>query len=137
MTLAREYGAAVGTFGARLRATMAANAEAGHPNVLYGTGCRANMLLNALDLEPLLTCVVDDQPEKQGLYMPGSRLQIVAGDAIHAHVGGCFLSVNHENESKVMDRHAKYEASGGRFFSLNAPSPLLERLGEQPTEARS
>ena len=44
-------------------------------------------------LQDLFDLVIDDQKEKQGLYMPGSRLKIESAAALMNKAGDCFLSV--------------------------------------------
>ena len=43
----------------------------------YGAAAKGNTLLNYCDVGPeLIACVVDRNPHKQGLYLPGSRLPV-------------------------------------------------------------
>lgn len=130
--VARGFDAQARDFREKFTARLKANRAAGRLNFLYGTGCRANMLLNGFRLHGLIDRVIDDQPEKQGLYMPGSRLKIESGAALKDADGDCFLAVNAENEEKVIAKHAAFIAKGGRFFSVNAPSPRLKDLSIEP-----
>lgn len=93
---------------------------------VYGAGCRACSLINFAGLSPYLEFVVDDQPEKQGKCLPGSRLPILPGEALEKHsVDLCLLAVNAENEEKVIARHQVYQEKGGRFASVLPPSDRL------------
>ena len=94
-------------------------------NIFYGTGCRSSTIINGLKISNYIDFIVDDQIEKQSLIMPGCRLKIRSSDALQKLSGSCFLSVNHENEEKVIKRHKKYVENGGNFYSLNSPSPLF------------
>jgi hypothetical protein len=40
-------------------------------------------------------------------------------------VGICVLSVNAENEEKVLARQENYQGQGGRFVSIHPPSDRL------------
>lgn len=126
--LSHSFPAQAAQFRDRLRSRMESNRKAGRVNAFYGTGCRANMLINAWKLAPLIDLIVDDQKEKQGLYLPGTGLQVRAGDVLDENPGDCFLAVNAENEEKVISRHTDYVKKGGRFLSVNSPSPLLSEL---------
>jgi SAM-dependent methyltransferase len=97
--------------------------SAGRRVAVYGAGCRSNCLINYCDLAPYLECVLDDQVEKQGKYMPGSRLPVVPGDALAENgIDLCLLAVNAENEDAVIARRAAF---GGEFASIHPPSPRL------------
>jgi SAM-dependent methyltransferase len=90
---------------------------------VYGGGCRACSFINFTGIGPLIDFVVDDQPEKQGKYMPGSRLPILPGATLESDpVGLCLLAVNTENEDKVLAKHREAE---GRFLSILPPSDRL------------
>jgi 2-polyprenyl-3-methyl-5-hydroxy-6-metoxy-1,4-benzoquinol methylase len=93
---------------------------------LYGAGARACSIINFLELAPFVDFVVDDQVEKQGKYMPGSRLQIFPStNLVEKEVGLCLLSVNAENENFVIKKHNSFIEKGGRFLSINPPSDIL------------
>lgn len=128
--LAADYAKKVERFKNALSQHLDENRAKGGINVLYGTGCRANSVINGLGLEAKFDFLVDDQAEKQGLLMPGCQLEIKSSAAIYEKPGICYLSVNYENEEKVIGRHKKYVEQGGQFFSLNSPSPLFEKVME-------
>lgn len=51
----------------------------------YGAAAKGNTLMNYAGIRPdLISFVVDKNPEKQGKFMPGSRIPIVAQDQINA-----------------------------------------------------
>jgi hypothetical protein len=100
--------------------------KAGKKVAIYGAGCRACCLINYAGLAPHIEFVVDDQPEKQGKYMPGSRLPILPGDALRDRsINLCLLAVNAENEEKVIGKHKAYLEQGGQFASVHPPSQRL------------
>jgi 2-polyprenyl-3-methyl-5-hydroxy-6-metoxy-1,4-benzoquinol methylase len=93
---------------------------------VYGAGARVFCLLNFADMTGNIDLVVDDQMEKQNTYMPGGRLPVVASDALYTDaIDVCLLAVNTENEEKVLKRHAKWIAEGGKFWSVLPPSDRL------------
>jgi 2-polyprenyl-3-methyl-5-hydroxy-6-metoxy-1,4-benzoquinol methylase len=100
--------------------------KSGAKIALYGAGGRACCLINFAGLGPYLEFIVDDQPEKQGKYMPGSRLPILPGETLEKHpIALCLLAVNAESEEKVIAKHQEYLEKGGRFASVLPPSERL------------
>lgn len=93
---------------------------------IYGAGCRASSLINFAGLGPYLSFCLDDQHEKQGKFMPGSHLPVLAGEELEKMaIDVCLLAVNAENEDTVIAKHQTFESRGGRFYSLHPPSPRL------------
>lgn len=125
---ARAFAERASVFQRKVTARLLANRAAGVRNILYGTGCRANMLVNASKLQSLFDLVVDDQKEKHGFYMPGTSMKIQPASGLAAQKGDCFLAVNAENEPAVISRGRAFIDNGGRFLSLHSPSPLLQEL---------
>lgn len=100
--------------------------EAGGRVAVYGAGCRCCSLINFVGLGPYIEFVADDQPEKQGKYMPGSHLPIVSGDELEKKsVNLCLLAVNTECEEKVIAKHPAFQEAGGQFASILPPSDRL------------
>jgi SAM-dependent methyltransferase len=105
---------------------LAREREAGKKIAVYGGGCRTCSMINFAGLGPYIECVLDDQLEKQGKYMPGSHLPILPGDALETEgLDLCILAVNAENEEKVIHRHETYLQKGGHFVSMHPPSDRL------------
>lgn len=89
---------------------------------VFGAGHLAAKFLNLFDLKDFFDYVIDDNPHKQGLAMPGSGLPIV--DSSHLpETDLCMLSLSPESEQKVLARQQAYVQYGGRFFSIFALSP--------------
>lgn len=90
---------------------------------VYGAGCRSSSLFNFTGAGKMVKMFLDDQPEKQGKFLPGCRRPILPGSALEAEpIDLCLLSVNAENESKVIEKHRTFS---GRFQSVHPPSSLL------------
>jgi 2-polyprenyl-3-methyl-5-hydroxy-6-metoxy-1,4-benzoquinol methylase len=97
--------------------------RAGKKIAVYGGGCRTSTIINFVGLAPHIEFVLDDQPEKQGKFMPGSHLPILSGETLEtADIHLCILAVNAENEEKVIRRRGRYVSRGGRFVSMHPPS---------------
>ena len=100
--------------------------QAGKKVAVYGAGARAFCLINFAGLAPYIDLILDDQPEKQGKFMPGGRLPIVSSDILNTQkIDICLLAVNTENEEKVIRRHLSWEENGGKFYSVFPPSDRL------------
>jgi SAM-dependent methyltransferase len=100
--------------------------ENGGSIAIYGAGARLCSLVNFTGTGPYIECVVDDQAEKQGLCLPGSKLQIVPSSALNKRaIDLCLLAVNTECEEMVMAKHSEYLDRGGVFVSVLPPSDRL------------
>jgi hypothetical protein len=85
----------------------------------FGAGHLTAAVLNFFGLRDFVDFVVDDNPRKVGLFMPGSRLPILSPDAlVDRGVRLCCLGVHPEAEERVIARHRAYLGAGGVFASL-------------------
>ena len=63
--------------------------------------------------------VLDADPNKQGLYMPGSSVPIrPVTDLLEQHVLLCLLGVNPANQAKVLEKNGPFLRLGGEFLSI-------------------
>ena len=100
--------------------------EAGKKIAFYGAGARAFCLINFANIAVHIEFILDDQIEKQGKFMPGGKIPIVPSDQLYsAHIDICLLTVNTENEDKVINKHENWVSSGGQFWSIFPPSDRL------------
>jgi len=91
---------------------------------ILGAGHLTIAFVSYLGLQDRFTYVVDDNPNKQGLFMPGSRLPIKPSSALlDGTVSLCLLSVNPEIEQKVVDKNQAFVSRGGKFASIFPASP--------------
>jgi hypothetical protein len=122
--------AAIQAFGGKLDAErrrlsdlLASRRRHGQAIAILGAGHRACAFVNFLGLRDHVSFVVDDDPRKQGLFMPGSRLPIRGSQTlIEENVGLCLLSVNPEVEEHVVDKNRAFVERGGQFASIFAVS---------------
>ena len=93
---------------------------------MFGAGHLAVTFLSIMNAPGLIEFVADDNPNKCGLLMPGSRLPIVGSDVLllSPEIKLCLLGLNPLSEQKVMDRQAAFTARGGEFKSI-FPSSLV------------
>lgn len=90
---------------------------------LFGAGHLAGTWINLLGVGEYLEFVVDDNPHKRGLFMPGSHLPIRESAAlVEDDVKVCLLSVNPLGEDRLIERNREF-ARAGAFFSIFPTSP--------------
>ena len=123
----RRFAAAFEAVRLRYRRHFDALRQAGQRIAVFGAGHLAAKFLNLLGLRDSVEYVIDDNPNKLGLTMPGSRLPIVGSSRL-PEVDLCMLSLSPESEQKVLATHATSLHRGGRFASIFARSPLALRL---------
>lgn len=86
---------------------------------LFGAGHLACTFVNLLDLQDYIEFIVDDNPNKQQLFMPGSRLPIYGSSwLVVDNIKLCLLSLNPRSEEKVIQKNKTFIENGGRFFSI-------------------
>jgi C-methyltransferase C-terminal domain/Putative zinc binding domain len=87
--------------------------------VLFGAGHLACMYVNVFGVAGVIDAIVDDNPHKQGLFMPGSRLPIAGSSVLQNDgVSLCLLSLNPIGEEKVIEKNTAFVERGGTFASI-------------------
>ena len=67
----------------------------------------------------LVDFVIDDNTNKKGMYMPIGNLAIKGSDSLYIeNVKVCLLSLNPQNQPKVIANHKKFTDQGGFFASI-------------------
>jgi SAM-dependent methyltransferase len=108
----------------RLQSAFRSWRRQGRRVAIFGAGHLAAKFVNLFSLRECLECVVDDNPRKQALLMPGSRLPIVGSAALGSGaIDLCLLSLNPESEQKVLAKNQAFVERGGQFLSIFALSP--------------
>lgn len=86
---------------------------------VFGAGHLGCTFANLFELAPYLSFFVDDNPDKAGLFMPGSRLPIKKSQAlIEEDVRLALMCFNPSVEDKVIANNAAFVERGGRFASI-------------------
>jgi SAM-dependent methyltransferase len=84
----------------------------------YGAAAKGNTMLNFAGVRPhLLPYVVDLNPAKQGKYMPGSRIPIVAEDQLRHHRPDYVLILPWNLRAEVMQQLSYIREWGGQFIT--------------------
>ncbi len=131
-TLSNGYLAAFASEKAQYHQVLNEYKSQGSKIAILGAGHLTCSFVNLLGLQDLIECVIDDDPNRQGLHMPGSRLPIVPSSVLHnGQIALCLLGLNPLNEEKVIARHHQFQVNGGRFRSIFPASKLaIRRHGE-------
>jgi hypothetical protein len=101
-----------------VRGERAASLRRGR-TALLGAGHHGAAFLNLFRLGTAVDFVVDDDPHKHGLYMPGSRLPILpSSQLVERAVNLCLMTVRPEVEAAVVRKNEAFAARGGRLASI-------------------
>jgi hypothetical protein len=85
----------------------------------YGAAAKGNTLLNYAGVRPnLLSYVVDRNPAKEGKYLPGSRIPIVAEAHIREKKPDYVLILPWNIKEEVMTQLTYVREWGGRFVTV-------------------
>jgi hypothetical protein len=96
---------------------------------VLGGGHRSCVYINLLQIKDYIEFVIDDDPHKQSLRMPGSRLPIRRSNALlESNIKLCLLGINPESENKVIARSQDFVNHGGCFASISPNSVLALKL---------
>lgn len=97
---------------------------------MLGAGHLTGAFLSLYGLSGRVEFVADDNPHKQGLFMPGSRLPILPSSELAAReIDLCLMTVRPEIEDAVAARNAGFVARGGLLASVFPESPYsLDRV---------
>ncbi|CAB3920909.1 MULTISPECIES: class I SAM-dependent methyltransferase [Achromobacter] len=100
--------------------------RAGKCVAAYGAAAKGNTLLNYAGIKSdLLSFVCDAAPYKQGKYLPGSRIPVLAPDALRAEKPDFVVILPWNIAGEVMNQVGYIREWGGRFVTA---VPQLEIL---------
>ncbi|MBN2052414.1 sugar nucleotide-binding protein [Candidatus Woesearchaeota archaeon] len=89
---------------------------------VLGAGHFSCGFINYLGLKDYIDIVIDDNPNKRGLYMPMSRTPILGSEELQRNIKLCLLGVNPRGEENVIARYKDFVTKGGMFYSIFANS---------------
>lgn len=72
---------------------------------LFGAGHLGCVWLNIFGLSNYVQVIVDNDPNKTGLHMPGSRISIRTTDAVKEPIDLCLLCANPRNEDVMIEKN--------------------------------
>ena len=130
--LARAFGQSFENWTARYHELFRRLTSDGRKLAAYGAGHLTCAFLNFHQVAEYFAFVVDDSPQKQGLYLPKCRLPIVPRSALTSDkVSACLFGLDPQLESRILANNTGYAAAGGKFYSMFVDSersirPLLD-----------
>ena len=109
----------------RLRELLEQVTAGGRRLAAYGAAAKGATLLNATGLDAtLIDFVVDVNPHKQGRWIPGARLPIVAPAVLLERQPDHLLVLAWNYLDEVRRQQAEYQRRGGRFI-VPIPTPRV------------
>jgi SAM-dependent methyltransferase len=120
-----NFSARVNSIRDELRSLLAGLKNAGARIAGYGAAAKGTIMLNYVGIGPeTLEFVADRNTHKQGRYVPGVRLPIVAPDRILETQPDYVLILPWNFRDEIMEQQAEYRRRGGRFI-VPVPRPEI------------
>lgn len=124
VALAEAYGRDFATWTAHYRQLFERLTANGKRLAAYGAGHLTAAFLHFHDVTQYFACVIDDTPQKQGLFLPKSGLPITGPSRLtEGDIEHCLLGLAPQLEDKVIAKNSAFTARGGQFHSLFVDSP--------------
>lgn len=102
---------------AQLRAVLAEMKSAGRRLAAYGAAAKGSTLLNYCGIgRETLDFVADRSPHKQGRFMPGVKLPVVAPERLLEAMPDAVLLLTWNFADEILRQQAEYRRRGGRFL---------------------
>lgn len=122
--LARAFGSAFPEHTARYRRLLEGWTKDGRKLAAYGAGHLSCAFINFHGLADTFAFVIDDSPQKQGLFLPGCDLPIVARTRLVAtDISIALFGLGPQTEEKIIAANPEFIRGGGRFHSMLVDSP--------------
>jgi SAM-dependent methyltransferase len=119
----RDFGERVTLLSAELLELLRSLKADGASIAAYGAAAKGTVLLNHVGIDgSLVDFVVDRNPHKQGLFMPGVHLPIRAPEALLEERPDYLLLLAWNYRDEVMRQQDEYRRLGGRFV-VPVPEP--------------
>ena len=119
-----QYGKKVEEYRIKFRKLFTEYRQENGKIALLGAGHLASTFIWLFQLQEYIECVVDDNPHKQGLFMPGSRVPILSSQTLlEQNISLCLLALNPMHEENVISNNQEFVKTGGKFLSIFPVSP--------------
>jgi SAM-dependent methyltransferase len=113
----RDFGARVETLKATLTAMLAGFKRRGDRIAAYGAAAKGSTLLNYFGIgRETLDFVVDRSPYKQGRFMPGVHIPILAPERLLEDMPDEVLLLTWNFADEILEQQKAYRQLGGRFI---------------------
>ncbi len=112
----KNFGSRVEHIKHDLRGLLKSIKDTGKTTVGYAASAKGSTLMNYCGIGQYLDYVVDNTPAKQGLYTPGTHLEIFPPDKLLEDQPDYALLLAWNFADEIMDREQEYIKRGGRFI---------------------
>lgn len=103
----------------------------GHSIAGFGAARGGTLLLYHFDLGDILRFIVDDSPDKQGLFSPGHHIPVLPTSALYEQKPDYAFILAWVHSKPIIRNHQKFLAQGGKFITC-FPGMLVVDKDTQP-----
>ena len=129
----QRLGERIRTMKLQLLSFLVTARQAGQSVVAYGAAAKGNTLLNYCGVHAdLIDYVVDRNPHKQGMYLPGSRVPIVHPERVMATRPDYVLVLPWNLSAEIIEQMSDIRNWGGRFV-IPVPELTISPLVSEKT----
>jgi SAM-dependent methyltransferase len=89
----------------------------GHTLAGFGAARGGTLLLYHFELGPLLEFIVDDNPEKQGMYSPGHHIPVLPTSALYERKPAYAVILAWVHSKPIIRNHQRFLGQGGAFIT--------------------
>lgn len=118
----QQFGAELDGVKSRLHDLLSRIKNEGGTIAGFGASSTVTTLIYHFELGRFLSCLIDDNPQKSGLFSPGLHLPVVHSDVLYERKPDCVVVLAWKYFEPISKRHEAYLASGGSFV---VPLPEL------------
>lgn len=120
----KKFGTKIKKLKKEISQTLSKLKKKGKTVVGYGASARGNILMNYCHIgRKELDFIVDSTPYKQGLYTPGTKIQILPEEEIIKRRPEYVLILAWNFAEEIMTKQKKYKNMGGKFI---IPVPYVQ-----------
>ncbi|MBX9690015.1 MAG: class I SAM-dependent methyltransferase [Candidatus Obscuribacterales bacterium] len=98
----------------------------------FGASSTVTTLIYHFELGRFLSYLIDDNPQKAGLFSPGLHLPVVHSDVLYERKPDCVVVLAWKYFEAISKRHESYLSNGGTFV---LPLPELKVFGRAPGDS--
>jgi len=121
----RGFATTVKNIGLTMRSLLGELKRRGHSIAAYGAAAKGAIMINYLGADTeTLDFVVDKNVHKQGRFMPGMHIPILAPEELIKRQPDYCVILPWNVKDEIMSQQAEYRKKGGRFI-VPVPTPVI------------